>query len=108
SERRDFSLTGEMDGEPNQHGQGERKQLEPKVMENQMPKEGDHLTMLVEVVVVTVSDFGTMTRGLTRSVVQERIHPTQLRERAGETSMEVRKARNSSALRPRTRLLLYA
>src|SRR5881628_1104921 len=106
---RNLLLNGEGDGKPNQDRKHQREKLEPKVLKNQLPKERDHLATWVPAVLVGASVLPTPTGpGFTRWVVQERSQPIQLRERAGRTRTEVRKARNSSKVTPRTNCPLYA
>src|SRR5690242_8152788 len=94
--------------QPDEHRQGQGEQLEPQVLEYPIAQRRNHLAMPLVVVVVvgTVDSLGggsTTGAPLPRSRGQNLSQRTQLRDReAGVTSTEVRNARNSSRVTPRT------
>src|SRR5579859_445779 len=95
-----------VDGEPGQNRQNNRKELQPKIFKHQIAQEGDHLARLVDVPETAAGESCLAISagpGLGRSLKRKLDHRDQKFERAaGVTKTEVRKARSSSEVIPRT------
>src|SRR5208283_3076596 len=102
-------LTGKGDDEPDHDCQQQREELEQELVKKEMSQELDHLpAALVDGAAAEFAFASAAGPGLMRPVVQARSRPSQNRKRAGLSSTEVRKARNSSRVTPRTNWPLYA
>src|SRR6185369_10907540 len=101
---------GDVYGEINQTRECKGKEFEPEILQNQVLQKRNHFAIVVVVVVVAglepegeaVLAKATAPK-LIWSRLQKRASPIQLRDRAaGVTKTDVKNARNSSSVTPRT------
>src|SRR6185369_7626223 len=110
-DRGDVLLNGEGNGQPNQHRQAEREELQPKIVEKESANEVNHLArpvVLLGVAGASSGLAGTAAAGLWRLRAQARNQSNQLRERTGLIRTEERNARSSSSEMWRINCPLYA